>query len=354
MATFTTHDVKHIREDLADVISDISPEDTPFTTLIGSTKATATRHQYMSDSLAPANKDNAAVDGADAVSATLNGPERFANYTQIFTKTVKVSGTLQAVNTAGTKNELARQLTKGGKEMKRDKESAFLSGNVSNPGSGSVASKLGGALSWLNTNMYGYSSATGASDLTFDKVTDFGYDATTGVTKANPALLSTDTIVGGTQVVPFYGLREDDFNEMLSACWSAGGEPDKILVGGGLKRFISQNFTGGATKYQKMDKDQTLFAGVDIYAGDFGMYSIIPSHFISPNVVFAFDPKLWAEATLRGYSKSELGKSGDSTQYQLTYEGTLESRNEAGSGAIVGIIPTAANPAGGTIPKIPA
>ena len=105
MAIWNAHDAKGLREDLADVIYNISPTDTPFQSSVGRTKATAVYHEWQTDSLAAATTNNAAVEGADASDATLSATTRLGNYTQILQKTIKVSGTLDAVNKAGRKSE---------------------------------------------------------------------------------------------------------------------------------------------------------------------------------------------------------------------------------------------------------
>ena len=122
MATYTKYDAVGQREDLTDVIYNISPTDTPIMSSIGKTKAMAVNHEWQTDSLAAATTANALVEGADATSATLSPTVRYGNLTQIVGKTVQVSGTLEAVDKAGRKSEKAYQLAKGSAEIKRDIE----------------------------------------------------------------------------------------------------------------------------------------------------------------------------------------------------------------------------------------
>ena len=72
MPTFTAHSAIGQREDLTDIIYNISPTETPFMSSIGKTKATAVYHEWQTDSLAAATTANAAIEGADATSATLS------------------------------------------------------------------------------------------------------------------------------------------------------------------------------------------------------------------------------------------------------------------------------------------
>lgn len=303
MPTLTTTNVSHVREDLSNVISMISPEETPFISSIGKTKATAVKHEWLQDELAAANKDNAIAEGADATDTTLNGPVRISNVTQIFQKDIRLSSTLNAVNTAGAKDELARQIAKKGKELKRDQEAAYVSGN------GSVAAgvrKLGGAEAFISTNaLHG---ANGAS---------------TG-------------FAGGVVNAPTAGtarpLTEALFISALQKIWEAGGDPNTVIAPGVLKSKIS-TFNGGSTKQQNADK-KTVNQAVDLYVSDFGTVTILPHRFMSTSTVIAYDPALWNSAVLRGVEKKELGKTGDSERYMLVTETTLESLNEKGNAKI--------------------
>lgn len=309
MATLITNNVSHVREDLGDVISRISPEKTPFKTEIGTTKATATNHYFLKDELRPANKDNAAIEGADATFGTLAPPDKISNTTQNFIGTVQVSGTLREVNTAGTKDEFARQVAKVGAEINRDIEAALVSANASVFGTGSTPGKLAGAEAWIKTNAF------------------HGVDgSTTGYTAG-----AVGAVVDGD----VRSLTEDLLNEMFGAVWEAGGNPEKVLAGQKLKQKIS-GFSGNGTKFQQADT-QTIYKGVDYYVSDFGRHQIIPHHWISTSTVMAFDPSLWAVATLRSMKKVDLAKTGDSDKKMLITELTLECRNEAGNGKIADV-----------------
>jgi len=111
-ATFSSFTVVGIREDLSDVIYDISPQDTPIMSSIGKSKATSVFHEWQTDSLAAATTANFLVEGADATDASVSPSTRIGNYTQIVGKTIRVSGTLEAVDKAGRKSEKAYQMAK--------------------------------------------------------------------------------------------------------------------------------------------------------------------------------------------------------------------------------------------------
>ena len=62
--TLDSYDVRGIREDLQDIIYDISPEETPFYTKSAKAKATNTLHEWQTDALR-SSADNAHIEGGD-------------------------------------------------------------------------------------------------------------------------------------------------------------------------------------------------------------------------------------------------------------------------------------------------
>ncbi|MGY6283615.1 DUF5309 domain-containing protein [Methylorubrum extorquens] len=311
MATLVTNSVVHVREDLSNVINNISPEETPVYSLIEKKKATNTRHEFLTETLNAANGSNASVEGADFVDSALTTPVRLGNYTQISTKVINVSGTLQAVNTAGTNNEFGRQVAKAGVELKRDIESTIVGNGASDPGGAGVARKSAGMESWISTNvLHGAGGATP------------GYSA-------------------GTVAAPTDGtertLTEAMFRDTIQKAWTNGGDVKKVLVGPALKQAIS-GFTGNATKYT-LSKDQTVTAGVDVYVSDFGRHEIIPHRYMRTRTVILFDPSLWAIASLRAMQTIDIAKQGDADRKALLTEWTLESKNELGNAKIADVQP---------------
>ena len=114
--------VNEQREDLSNIIYDISPTSTPFMSNVGRDTADNTYFEWQTDALAAANGSNALVEGADAGNTDFTDTNRVANYTQISGKVVAVSGTAQAVNMAGMRTLLAYNQAKAAKELKRDME----------------------------------------------------------------------------------------------------------------------------------------------------------------------------------------------------------------------------------------
>jgi hypothetical protein len=303
MAIWNAHDAKGLREDLADVIYNISPTDTPFQSSVGRTKATAVYHEWQTDSLAAATTNNAAVEGADASDATLSATTRLGNYTQILQKTIKVSGTLDAVNKAGRKSEKAYQLAKASAEIKRDLETILLANQGQTAGSSnSSARKMGSLLSWLKTNTQVVTAAN------------------------NPTTIGVSTRTDGTQRT----FTEQLLKDAVADVYESGGNPKVLMVGPSGKQKVS-SFAGIAAQrfMAPSNTPTTIIGAADVYMIDFGTMSVVPNRFMRSRDALVLDPEYAAVAYLRPFQTNELAKAGDSDKTQLLVECTLEVKNEA-------------------------
>ena len=308
MAIYNAHDAIGQREDLTDVIYNISPTETPFMSSVGKTKATAVYHEWQTDSLAAATTNNAAVEGADASDATLSPTVRLGNYTQILQKTIKVSGTLDAVNKAGRKSEKAYQLAKASAELKRDLETILLSNQGRSTGSSnSTARKMGSLLSWIKTN----------SDV--------------GSGGADPATIGVSTRTDGTQRT----FTETLLKTVVKEVYESGGSPKVLMVGPAGKQKVS-TFAGIAEQrfMAPSNTPTTIIGAADVYMSDFGSMSVVPNRFMRARDALVLDPEYAALAYLRPFQTNELAKAGDSDKTQVLVEVTLEVKNEAAHGII--------------------
>ena len=312
MPTFTAHSAIGMREDLIDVIYDISPTETPIMSTLARTKATAVFHEWQTDSLSAATSANAAVEGADGVSATISPTTRLGNYTQIVQKVVQTSGTLEAVNKAGRRSERAYQLAKASSELKRDMETIITANQGRDAGSSSSARKLGAILSWLKTNT---SKGTSGTDPT-----------TIGVSTRSDGATRTFT--------------EQLLKDEVAAAFDSGGNPTMLVVGSGLKQKVS-SFAGIAAQRYMAPGDQptTIIGAADVYMSDFGTLSVVPDRFMRTRDALLIDPEYMALSYLRPFQTNDLAKTGDSEKTQFLCEFTLEMRNEAASAIVADLNP---------------
>ena len=128
--TFLTYSAKGIREDLSNVITNIAPEETPYSSNIGRENVSNSLYEWQTDTLASAAA-NAQLEGDDVASFdSVTATVRMQNYAQISRKTIILSATEEVVNKAGRRSELAYQIAKRGAELKRDQEYVMLNGGV--------------------------------------------------------------------------------------------------------------------------------------------------------------------------------------------------------------------------------
>jgi hypothetical protein len=291
------------REDLSDVIYNVSPTDVPFLTGIGRTKASATTHEWQTDALAAASSSNSVAEGDDATTTAITATVRPTNRCQISDKVPRVTGTQQAVVSAGRRDELSYQIYKASLELRRDMESVLLSNTATVEGDTTTPRLLGGIEAWIETN------------------TSFGTGGSTGTSGSTARTDGTNR-----------DLTEALLKTQIASIWNAGGDPDCISVGSFNKQKIS-TFTGNATRF-KTAEDSTLNATIDVYQSDFGDLEIVPNRFQVAESTLILQKDLWAVAYLRPVQIVNLAKTGDSERRQVLAEYTLEARNEDGSGAV--------------------
>lgn len=297
--TFLTTAAIGNHEDLTNVIYRISPTATPVLNMAAKTKATNTLHEWQTQDLASASSSNAQAEGEDASAKTVTPTVRLTNRTQISTKTVIVSGTQQAMNPAGRKDELAYQLSLASLELKRDMEASLTQLDVT----ATAPRQSRGLRGWVvdNVNNNGGTLAS--------------YTANTGYT-------------AGT----LRSFTESQVKDVLQKCFTAGGEPNTLMLPPTLKQTFS-GFTGNATRFDKSE-DAKLYASVDYYVSDFGTLEAVPNRFMATRDVFLLQSDKLAIAYLRPFQTVELAKTGDSEKRELIVEWTLECRAPKAHGAV--------------------
>ncbi len=304
--TFTRYSAIGIREDLSNVIYNISPEETPFISNIGRENVKNTYFEWQTDSLAAASASNAALEGDDVGSFTaVNPTSRIGNYTQISTKNVIISGTLEALDKAGRRSELTYQLAKLGSELKRDMESALLANQSPVAGNTTTARRTAGLPAFIKTNT---SFGSGGAD-------------TSGIAAR------TD----GTQ----RAFTEALLKTVIAKVWESGGTPTMLMVGSFNKQAAS-GFNGIATRFRDVPAGQQaqIVGAADVYVSDFGTVNIVPNRFQRARDAFVVDPQYASMAVLRPIQQMELAKTGDAEKRLMLVEYGLKVNNEAAHGIV--------------------
>ncbi len=322
-ATQTRYGQEGVKESLTNKIYDVSPMDTPFMTAVGRGKAAKnTKEEWQIDSLDEPS-ENAALDGDAASYSTASQTVKLANHTQIFQKAVSVSGTADAVSTAGRSTELAYQVDKRTKEVKRDIEFAITQNRASQVGSTATGRKLAGFEAWITTNS---NRGTGGDDGGFTTSTQI----VSAATDASSSNLRTFT--------------EARFKSALASVWtnSDGSVAPLVLVGAHCKEQASA-FSGIAQVTNNVDSKTStsqvaIHGAADIYKSDYGTHKIMLSRWSRARSALLLDPKKWEMRYLRPFKVAKLAKVGDAENRQLIAEATLVSKNEACAGVVADLL----------------
>lgn len=303
-STYTTYDTIGIREQLDDAIYNIAPTDTPFMSGIKKGKAQNVYFEWQIDSLAAA-ANNAQLDGDDVGTFTAVTPTvRTGNRTQISRKVFLVSATEQAVLKAGRKDEVAYLTALKIKELKRDQETALTQNTTAVVGSTTVARQTRGLEGFVSTNN------------------------SLGVGGVAPLPLTNVAPTDGTQ----RAFTETLLRAALLSAYTAGGNPDTIMVGPGQRQVVS-TFTGNATRFKKAE-DSQLNSTISVYISDFSELKVVPNRFQRNRTAFALQMDMWQLNVLRSYDTVELAKTGDADKRMVVVEYGLQSNQEAASAAI--------------------
>lgn len=303
--TLTSFSAVGNREDLADIIYDISPAETPFLSAIPKTKATGVKHEWQTHSLTAASGTNKVLEGDDATTDASTTTARVYNYRQISDKVARVTGTQEAVNKAGRRSEMAFQMEARMKEIKRDVETRLLGNYASVAGNATLEPECAGLQAWVKTNI--------------DKASDGTASAGNG----------TDIYTDGTA----RALQESQVEAALSLAWTNGGNPTMGILNAFQKRKFA-SFSGSSTKTSDGDKKKVVNS-VDIYIDPLGNeVRLVPCRQAQTDVIFFVDTEYVKFATLRDFKSVDLAKTGDSERKQIIVEYTLEVCQEKAHAAV--------------------
>lgn len=312
--TITKYAQNGLREDLSDVIFNISPEETPFISAASRGTARSVLHEWQTDSLAAAISTNQHFEGDDIQDyGSIDSTVRVGNYCQISRKLVLISGTLEAVDKAGRKSELAYQIAKKGSELKRDMEKDAMENkgaNIGGPTTARISASIG---AWLKTNT------------SFDGTTTPGVDPTW--TSGVPLTARTD----GTQRAFTTSLLDS----VISSMWTEGGKP-KVLMVGPFNKGVASAFTTNVTKNYDLStpKPSAYIGAIDVYVSDFGTLSIVPNRFQRERDAFVLDADFYGLAFLRPLKVEKMAKTGDGEKRMMLTEWCLVVKSEAALGAV--------------------
>lgn len=306
---YVTYSAAGLREDLENVIYDISPTETPFMSMGGRMDAIAVNHEWQTDALAAASGSNFNEEGATLTAAEPAATTRLGNICQISLKTTLVSGTLDAVSKAGRREELAYQMTKRAKELKRDMETSLVGVNQSKTAmaADNTVRKLGSLPAWVATNI------------------------SQGVSGSTPGNGTART--DGTQRT----FTETLLKSSILTAYNNGADIKYLMMAPAQKQtfstFVGVGASGGASNRIEA-ADQRIIGGMDVYVSDFGEMAVVPNRFQRSRDVWLLDPDYYGVAYLRPFFQREVASTSDGEQRAIIAEYTLVVKNEKALGAV--------------------
>lgn len=308
---YATYDQSSRREDLEDIVYDISPMDTYFFTNAARKKASNTLHDWQTDALDTPVATNAFSEGDDFSGGAITATTKLRNYTQISRKDFVITDTANAVNTAGYKEELAYQTVRKLKALKRDIESAALQNKAASVGTSALARVQAGVETWINTG--NHIKATGQ---------------TAATTPAPVAGIAATAPTDGSATAFIVA----DFQSALQQAWSMGGNVDVCLMGPALKAKADL-FTGIATRFRNVNSGSQadIVNAADVFVSDFGSHKLVLSRYTRATTVLCMDMSMWGLAWLRPIKTVNIAKTGDSEKRMIVGEWCVVANNPAAS-----------------------
>lgn len=284
------------REDLLDIIGDVSPDETPLLTLFGTSTAKGTLHEWLKHSVSRPTSVVADVEGADTTFGDLTQPSRTTNVTQIIKRAVQVSRTERRVNVAAMGDPYAFQKSQELRRLKMDMEYAVLNAARASGASG-VARQMNGIDAFITTTVTNRNSGTSFS--------------------------------------------ETELDSMVADLWSTV-DPDKIfdmlLCTFKIKQKIS-GFSGNSTRYIDAS-ERRLIKDVLVYDSAGGSHRIFAHKDVRDSAgsttVYSLREDLYKIAYLDKPMFEELAKTGDADKGHWVTEFTLECLEEKASGKRTG------------------
>jgi len=326
MATITStsayelgpQNAKNIREDLGNVIFNVTPFMTPFTSGIAQTKATADNHEWLTDTYADSVSSNAAIEAEVVASSEGSERTRKGNYVQIATKGVTVTKKAEMFDRAGVPGkEMAYQLMKKGKELQMDVEKQVLSNQIKVVPTNAAAGVSATVSSWILANQ------KVAADGTLNT-------ASTGLTKPTP----------GTSEA----MTQANLDDLLDGVWNNSGDfsSAKIMGSAGTISTLRNNADvskGISTDVTTNAADGEIINRVAVYVSQFGPIAVVPNKHMPADTLYVLDYSTWGLAFAGGKKihTTDIATQASAEQKLLECYYTLEARSEEANAAYYAI-----------------
>jgi len=361
------------REDLIDIITNISPDENFLQGKFGRTTVQGMSHDWLCDSIRPAGSNRQKED-ADFATAEGVARIRMNNYIQHFMVGYKVTDAQEAVLKAGVKSEVAYQMVKASKELSRDLEYAIVRNEKAIAGVANQGGQFGGVRYFNGGDAVPLSQTSGtikfanhklqtggavvfhiptggtmpeglvANKLYFVRVVNdesfkiytTPQDAQSDTSPIVPKDNGTKVNVTRSNVISLNGaLTEDALNNIMEMCWKQGAKIESAVMSGKNKRTVS-SFTAGVQKIADMGETKRK-AVVDVWETDFGLINLEAHRQADDDRIDFFEYQYWKLAFLKPFAVEDVPRKGTYTEKVITGMVTIENRSPVSNGTVIGI-----------------
>lgn len=347
---FSTYKQIGKAEDVSDLISNITPFDTPFSTLIKSEKMTGRTHEWQEDELADASS-NAMFEGIDASFLALTPTKLRENNTQILTKACVISNTSDAIKTHGRAKETALQLAKKMKEIKRDLEFAFVhetgTGRAPTDKNSDNNNDIASDDSYSNNSQRKMKSALGMVHQ--NHISSIGTVVTSTTATVSEYEDEDKVQTDATKKSPVTAAQlEQGLLTLHETLYSAGSEADIMMIPTRFATIVA-DFMDDSSRHRDFGKSREVVNVVDVYQSPFGAVKFVINRHMNEDMLLFVDPSMWRQMVLRPFTRTLLAPTGDHTKHFLVGEYSLKNMNYKSSGALWNTTYTGASSAGSTV-----
>lgn len=295
--TVDTYGIVQKKEDVSDIISMISPTETPFTSLTSKDTVHNWDFNWMEDVLR-SSAANANVEGVTATPSARTQPTLKENVTQIFQDTYEVTGTTDAISIYGRAKESARLAKNAAKALKLDLERAFVGSQQTmvKPVDNTTARVFAGVQAQINT--------------------------------------ANRLPTGGVGTAP----TEANLLSVLNTVFKAGGTPSVLMVTPDDSTLVADfaKASGRARQINNGKNDRQIVNVVELYVSPYGEQKVVLNRELKSSDMLILDPAMWVKIVLKGrdWFSQKMGITGDKEMTQIVGEFSLKNKNSKGSGFI--------------------
>lgn len=296
MSTFLHgYELKGVKESVANFISNISPQETPFASMTKKVSEHNTTFSWLTDVDGTPVAGAGVAQGADATFADLVEPKRLTSFTQIFATAAKVDATAEAMGLYGRGKPMAYQMMKAGRLIKKSIEMTLLAKQDGEAAASGKAGKLDGFCT----------------------------------RRADAAGINAAKITNVKEASAANTFKESELQELLLTIWKKGGRPSVIM--------FPAEYAAKMSALREGDSASNMFDGeasvevnrkVDTYVDPLGQrFKLIPNQWMPADMIYVFEPGMFEQRILRNFTTKDLPANGDYVAKQLVVELGLANKN---------------------------